>query len=181
MHCVLHCILCLCIACFVSASLRVFVLTFSAFLCISVELCHHALHCCIISHFVSLSKLCPSPALIDIGIFRCYQTSTAFPLCRCTHLGGFGVLVLWFGCSSSTLSLFSLTSPLRMVSDASTCIWRCNRGNWHSKAVFNRFSILVRVNLEFITDVWFGINREHSCCNLKMVDSMLLSHSAVLD
>ena len=54
------------------------------------------LHC---SHFVLLHGLCPSPALIDIGISRCYQTSMAFPLCHCMHLGGFwcvGFRVLLF-------------------------------------------------------------------------------------
>jgi len=50
-------------------------------------------------------------------------------------------------------------------------IQRCNRKNWHSEVVFNSLSILVRVDLEFLMDVWFGINREHSCCNLKVVDS----------
>jgi len=50
--------------------------------------------------------------------------------------------------------------------------WWCNRGNWHSEVVFNSFTILARVNLEFLMDVWFGINREHSCCNLKVVDNL---------
>ena len=70
-----------------------------AFLCVIIKLMSlhtSLLHC---SHFVSLCGLCPLPALIDIGISRCYQTSTAFPLHHHTQLGGFwcaGFRVLLF-------------------------------------------------------------------------------------
>ena len=50
------------------------------------------LHC---SHFVLLHRLCPLPTLIDVGISRCYQTSTAFPLHHHTHLGGFWCVGFW--------------------------------------------------------------------------------------
>ena len=98
MHCILHCILCLCIVCFISVSLH---------LCIS--LCHcQTLSLCTSStchsHFVSLHELCPLPTLVDIGISRCYQTSMAFPLHPHMHLG---VLVCWF-----RVLLFSSPSSL---------------------------------------------------------------------
>ena len=87
----LCCMFCLCI----SACLHLGV---SVFLCISIKLCHCALCYCVLTLFCFV-LLCPSPALIDTSISRCYWTSMAFPLHHCMHLGGFwcvGFRVLLF-------------------------------------------------------------------------------------